>query len=318
MRTPFSFLFTGLILWGANVVAVPVVVAASAEAADEKAVAAPADSALGLRADEELTELESLTVEAENRVRIRFARPTLRVDVDPSTAPGLDWGSIVDVLDRHEPDLVAPLLASSSGERSPYLARPWLDGFRDGPVARFRPSLDGVARWSMTIADSRGNVVRTFGDSGSPPDEIAWDGRTDDGDFAAVGLVYSYVLEAQDRAGNKRNFVGDAFELVPYRTGGEDDAAPRFLLTARQLEDGAPVPALLLEASTRINRIEEVERAVEVRVSARSREQAEATAQRVVDWLTPLVIDGSRRILAVTEVAPDAPEAVGLEIALRP
>ena len=42
----------------------------------------------------------SMTVEAENKIRITFARPKLHVDIDPENAPGLQWGSAMDILLR--------------------------------------------------------------------------------------------------------------------------------------------------------------------------------------------------------------------------
>ena len=283
-------------------------------AAQASANEAPADSTAMLRADDEVTRLESMTVEAENEVQIRFARPVLDVDLDPSTAPGLDWGSVLDVLERERTDLTQPLLASTVAGGAPHLARPWLDVFREGSVARFRPEVDGVKGWSLVLADSRGNVVRTFSGSGKPPQEIAWDGRTDAGDLAAVGLTYSYVLEATDRAGNKRNFVGDSFRLPAYRA--ERDGRPAFVFTGVEVGNDETASLHLREIASRVNRVEAVDAVVRVVVSARSRAAAEAMAARVQAVLADDVVDGARRVMTVTEVASDAPEAVGIEVVL--
>lgn len=281
------------------------------------AIAAPtsADSSLGLRAKDDVTDLQKMRIEAENEVQIRFERPRLNVDLDPATAPGLQWGSILDVLDRTEVDLTGPLLATSASEANPYLARPWLDGFQSGEVAHFRPALEGVAAWSLMIADSRGRTVRTFSGKGKPPEAIGWDGRAEDGSFAPVGLVYSYVLEATDRAGNKRNFVGDSFELPPYRA--DDDDHPHFLFTGAQVTSDATPALLLVEVASRINRIAAVQRGVRIQVTARSHAEGEALARRIATWLEPRVIDGSRRLMSTVDIAQDAPATGSVQIVLN-
>ena len=97
-------------------------------------------------------------------------------DVDPASAPGLDWESVWTALGAESFDFVDPLLERPAYERSPYAPRPWLDSFRDGPVARFRPELSGVEKWTLEVADSRGQTVARFQGDKKPPKEIAWDG----------------------------------------------------------------------------------------------------------------------------------------------
>ena len=73
--------------------------------ADETAATdASADSSMALSGGQEGTVFKSLTIEGENRVKITFDRPELSIDLDPSQAPGLTWGSSMDVLNRTVPD----------------------------------------------------------------------------------------------------------------------------------------------------------------------------------------------------------------------
>jgi hypothetical protein len=131
--------------------------------AEEKAAAeAPADSSMGLTGGQDGTVFKSLTIEGENRVKITFDRPELSIDLDPSQAPGLTWGSSMDVLNRTVWNLTTPLLATSSHLRSPYQIRPWLTAFETGPVARFNSDLQSVHRWKMLVVDSRGREVVQF------------------------------------------------------------------------------------------------------------------------------------------------------------
>ncbi len=288
------------------------------------AVRAPVhtDSSEVLRGAQEGTVFRSLTVEGEDRIHIDFDRPPIRLDLDPEKAPGLDWGSARDVLDRTQPDLVSPLTAAMARERSPYVAHPWLRQFGSGAVARFRPQVEHVERWKLLVADSRGGVVASYQGRGDPPREIAWDGRSQSGAPVVPGLTYSYVFEAYDRAGNKRNFVGEGFRVSAYRldtgsgttlvvSGAELAATPAS--GAGSLLPRAPgeVPGttpLLLEAATWLNQCEHVHQPVRVSARARSLNQANALASRVTQGLAPFVIGGAGRLQASAAVEPDAPE----------
>jgi len=129
------------------------------------------------------------------------------------------------------------------------------------------------------------------------------------------GLTYSYVLEAYDRAGNKRNFVGKGFELPPYAldtgkelvllfSGGELGAA-----SARGQAAAAVPPAVLLAAASRLNQAVPSNRPIIVGVTARSFKEADNLAKRIGSSLQPLLIGEPSRIQYATEVQPDSPAA---------
>src|SRR5215831_8254109 len=113
-----------------------------------------------LRGGQEGTVFKSLTVEGEDRVHVDFERPELKLDLDLEKAPGLDWGSAVDVLNRTATDLGAPLVGLSAKQTNPYIGRPWLSEFATGPVARFHPAAEGVDHWKLVVVDSKGAAVR--------------------------------------------------------------------------------------------------------------------------------------------------------------
>ncbi len=182
-----------------------------------------------------------------------------------------------------------------------------------------RPALDGVERWRLDVADSRGHTVISFEGSGKPPKEISWDGRTVEGTPAPPGLTYSYVLEAYDKAGNKRNFVGDGFDLPPYIIGEGRGFA--MLFAGSELggpgasSDNGTLPApILLEAVTRINESTASGHPVRIEVTARSFEAAKQTADAIVGHLTPFLLGDPLRIQPVTTVEPDAPDAGTVQI----
>ena len=284
--------------------------AAKAETAPPAPTAKPArgDSAMALKGGQEGTVFGTLTVQGEDRVHLDFARPELALDLDPASAPGLELGNAHDVLDRSSPDLTAPLVGSTAAERSPYLSRPWLQTFAAGSVARFQPEVKNVERWKLTVADSRGDVVATYQGTGDPPREIAWDGRTKDGGQAAPGLTYSYVFEAMDHAGNKRNFVGQGFEVPAYRA--DTPLGPVLVFPGRELarQGGAEVAPLLLEAASWINRDAAPTQTLRVTATARRGDEATALAAAVADRLATLTLGERARIQRVARVQPDAPE----------
>jgi hypothetical protein len=267
-----------------------------------------------LEGDAAGTALGSLTVQGENQVQIHFERPALDIELDPGEVPGLEWDRAVEVLDRQRVDLLEPMVRRSAFERSPYLARPWLEGFRSGSVARFRPEVTGVSHWALVVADSRGETVARFEGDGRPPEEINWDGRTLDGSPAIPGLTHSYVFEAEDAAGNKRNFVGQGFEIGAYRMVTSDGV--RLVMTGEAVLNGAfpshrqesLPPPLLLESASWLNQLTDPGKPIRVVATARSFQQAQKLAESTRAWIEPHVIGDAARIGTVTDVRADAPQ----------
>lgn len=281
-----------------------------------------------LRGGQEGTVFKSLTVEGEDRVRVDYERPELKLDIELEKAPGLDWGSAADVLNRANRDLQEPLVGLSAKQAPQYLARPWLSEFATGPVARFHPNAEGVERWKLVVVDSKGASVATFAGKGDPPAEIAWDGRATNGTLVTPGLTYSYVFEAFDRAGNKKNVVGQGFKVKAYRVATPEGTT--LLFSASELHSAAgaqnapaasgsseapAAPSILLEAASWLNQSERVSQPIRVTATARTLELAENLAGNVKRTLAPLVLGDPVRIDAVAMVEPDAPEAGTIRIA---
>lgn len=292
--------------------------AAAASAATDAGGKTEADSTMKLLGGEEGTIFKSLRIEGEDRVRIEFERPPLTLTLDPKQAPGLDWESFQTVLDRDGLDLFTPYMARSAAVRPPRFAWPWFDRFATGSVARFRPSVEGVEKWRLTVANSKGEAVAAFEGKGKPPKEIVWDGRSMNGRPAAPGLTYSYVLEAYDKAGNKRNFVGDGFRIPPYLVRSADGVSMLFAASELRAAAGPGAPPLLLEAATWINQSPSSDRVVRVEITARSFEEASQTAESVVALLRPLILGDPARVQPLTRVEPDAPDGGAIVIAVAP
>jgi len=294
------------------VVALLVASGAAALAGEAPAQSAEADSTIKLIGGQQGTLFESLRVEGEDRVRIQFERPQLAIDFEALAVPGLDWESVLSAVGRTNLDMINPYLALSAGRRAEYYARPWLDEFSTDGVARFRPSLEGVDRWRLLIASSKGDTVAVFSGSGKPPKEIVWDGSSLDGTPVPPGLTYSYVLEAYDRAGNRRNFVGEGFELPAYRL--DKDGKHTMLFSGAELAAAAagargPEPAILLEVASWINQTPGATEPILVEVTSRSFKEASRLADDVIRRLTPLLVIDPQRLQPKTQVEPDGPAA---------
>jgi hypothetical protein len=292
--------------------------AARARHAGTPAVPAAGDSVQTLKGGQEGTVFRSLTIEGEDRIRIDYQRPELALDVDPEQAPGLASGGPAAVLERGAPDLGAPLLAATAREPSPYLAHPWLQRFAAGAVARFEPAVQGVERWRLTIADSRGDAVASFEGRGDPPRQIVWDGRTRFGLLAVPGLTYSHVFEAWDRAGNKRSFVGQGFDVSAYRV--DSAAGPILVFSGAELgmAPGAPATAvapIVLEAAGWINHGATAERRYRIAVTARGQEQAGALLADVARQLALVTLGNPARLERQAKLDPEAPVAGTVVIA---
>jgi hypothetical protein len=293
-----------------------------------KPAATGSDSSYTIKGGQERTDLKSLTVEGEDRVHVDIERPPLTLALDPSKVEGLVQGDARDVLDRVPPDLTTGYYASTSSERSPYTGRPWLRQFASGSVARFQPTVKGVERWKLTVADSRGQAVRVYEGVGDPPKEIVWDGRATGGASVTPGVTYSYVFEAKDKAGNKRNFVGEGFRVSAYRLDGPE--GPTLVFSGRELSmpvggaaglyGGAgasrPTAAILLEAASWLNQSPNVTRPIRVTATGRSMEQANSLAKQVTVALAANTIGDPARIQAVPEVAADVPDGGTVRVAL--
>src|SRR6185436_21062398 len=97
-----------------------------------------------------------------------------------------------------------------------------------------------------------------------------------------------YAFEAFDKAGNKRNFVGEGFSVDAYRLPTPD--GPTLVFTGAMLGDAivsrgrgarGPTPPVVLEAASWINQSERLTQPLRVTATARSADQAAVLADVV-------------------------------------
>jgi hypothetical protein len=138
--------------------------------------------------------------------------------------------------------------------------------------------------------------------------------------MALPGLTYSYSLEAFDRAGNKRTFVGDGFQVASYRTG-EPGMTSMVIGGADFGKDSSAAlgstPPVLLEAASWINQAE-LQQVVQVVATARTFAQADALGNFVTRHLQPHMIGPASRLIVQADVQPTAPAQGAVTLAVGP
>jgi hypothetical protein len=280
------------------------------------------ESAEVLHGGQDGTVFRTLTIEGEDRVHVEFDRPALDLNMKAEQAPGLEVGSPREVLDRTTPDLMGPMVNLSARDRSPFTGHPWLTSLATGAVARFRPEVKDVVRWKLTVANSKGEAVTSFAGKGDPPREIVWDGRTTNGTPVIPGLTYSYVFEAWDKAGNRRNFVGKGFEISAYRQHGPEGST--FVFSGRDMTIptagrtmNAPTSPMVMEVASWLNQSPPASR-IQVTATARTFEQANALSSTVSRQLAALALGDPQHIQPLNQVEPDAPEGGTVKVAAKP
>ena len=265
--------------------------------------ALPDGQPVNLSRDGSQPALRSFVIEGEDRVSITFDRPRLDLDLDPRSAPGLDWETSWDLVDP-----VPGVLARTALTPCPFTARPWLNELAMDQVVVFSPEAPPLAAWKISIVDSRGLTVHVKTGQGDLPASLAWNGRRDDGSCAWPGLIYSFVLETEDPAGNQRTVSGRGFTLPAYRLTGETEDV--LVLSGTDLES-AP---LVEESVSWLNQAPGLEQPIVIRATARDRAQANHLARRTADLLASRLCGDPGRLMTEIQVVDDAPDPGIIEV----
>jgi hypothetical protein len=96
------------------------------------------------------------------------------------------------------------------------ISAPQLASIRPAPVKTFHTQFKKIQRWQLDITASDGSLFRTISGKGSPPSQINWDGKGDNGETLLAGDNYAYTFTAVDKAGNKRTFPGETFSVPAF------------------------------------------------------------------------------------------------------
>jgi len=102
------------------------------------------------------------------------------------------------------------------------LSHPELANIPPAPVKVFHITMANIGRWEFNITASDGSLFRTISGEGNPPQQLGWDGRSDQGLPLVPGHRYAYSMTAVDKAGNRGTFPGQSFTIPAFYLQNEE------------------------------------------------------------------------------------------------
>jgi hypothetical protein len=291
-----------------------VAIAAQASSPASPASESEQDAHVAIPAGAEGADLGEFTVEGEDRIRIEFERPTLRLTLDPRSVGGLDWSDPDEILERTSLDTTTPFLRAGTTSLSRLPTRPWVRTLALGDVVRLTPKLKDVETWHLSISDAAGRVVTKFGGDGEPPSNIGWDGMTLSGFPAWPGHTYVHAIDVEDPAGNRRRFNGSGFVMPAFALARDDSI---HLVVPGQGKTRALESATILELADWINQHATLDTEVRIEALARTYSDAEAMARSTGDALAKLTAGNPARLRTISRVDPSAPVRGVLRVMFR-
>lgn len=103
-----------------------------------------------------------------------------------------------------------------------HLSHPELANIPPAPVKDFHITMANIGRWELSITARDGSVFRKISGEGNPPQQLEWDGRSDQGRPLLAGHQYAYRMTAVDKAGNRGTFPGQSFAIPAFYLQYED------------------------------------------------------------------------------------------------
>jgi hypothetical protein len=130
----------------------------------------------------------------------------------------LDFSEVVQISERvHWASVDAGAQSSDNNfHLNLQLAPPHLANIRPAPVKTFNLKFSNLQRWKLDITASDGSLFRSLAGAGNPPEQISWDGFSDNGEHLIPGHTYAYSFTAVDKAGNKKTFPGQSFSVAAF------------------------------------------------------------------------------------------------------
>jgi hypothetical protein len=170
--------------------------------------------------------LPEMVVEAKNEVRQTIDKGSFEFVLDAAAVDSFYAAMDEEALAVSPVSGLQPHLNNLEPLRSDQPPHPWLPEIPSTPVASFyteEPEGHQTRQWQLTITDFRGSPCRTYRGKGRPPRQVAWDGRSDQGEMLRVGYPYSYVFTTTDKGTNTYNYAGESFRLpaLDFRDRGD-------------------------------------------------------------------------------------------------
>ncbi|MCB9502707.1 MAG: hypothetical protein H6696_12290 [Deferribacteres bacterium] len=97
-----------------------------------------------------------------------------------------------------------------------HFSQPEYARIQPAPVKSFRVQFKKLQRWQLDITSSDGSLFRQIRGEGNPPENVTWDGMSDNDVPLHAGQNYAYSFLAVDEAGNKRIFPGNSFNVPAF------------------------------------------------------------------------------------------------------
>ncbi len=285
-------------------------VAQDPPASDEPAGAAVAEGQQWTEDGESGAALPEMVVEARNEVRQSIEKGTFEFALDAAAVDSFYAAMDEEALAVSPVSGLQPHLNNLEPLRSEQPPHPWLPEIPRTPVASFfteEPEGHQTRRWQLAITDFRGSPCRTFEGKGSPPEQVHWDGRSDQGEMLRVGYPYSYVFTTTDKGTNTYNYAGESFRLpaLDFREGGDRvlELAGGELFPRRESELTAGGERWLTRSADEIRR--HPYSPVRVVVTAETEALAAARARLVADYLADSMIVPRGQIETAAVQKPD-------------
>ena len=70
------------------------------------------------------------------------------------------------------------------------------------------------ASWSLSVIDEEGKSIRKFAGTGLPPEQVVWNGRSDQNEWLRAGHAYSLVYKFSESSATARTILGPAIQFV--------------------------------------------------------------------------------------------------------
>jgi len=170
--------------------------------------------------------LPEMVVEAQNKVRQDIHKGDFTFVLDAAAVDSFFTSMDEEALGVSPVSGLQPHLNNLEMLASDQPPHCWLQEMAGMPVATFFPEdPEGhqVKTWNLAITDFRGSPFKNFAGSGQPPQQVAWDGRSDRGEMLKSGYPYSYVFSITDEGTNTYNYAGVSFRIpaLDYRQDGD-------------------------------------------------------------------------------------------------
>ncbi len=212
-----------------------------------------------------------------------------------------------------------------------HLLEPWNDDIPDISRIELHPAseassgaakLEKTLSWTLDLVDEDGKPFTTFQGSGQPPQDLAFNGRSQGGAWLLAGHAYSAVYRLADSSTTSRTVMGQPLQFAalvhPQDDGsliGLDSSA--LFGSDRSARDIAPAGLPLLRGASDWVKRRGYGQILRVRVYSQDAELAQVQAAAIRSYLAEELAVEADRIAAEGASAPASEERVDLVVERR-